>query len=60
MKVFGDKESGMKDFCLDDLHFDALRQRFSIRQGGIEVSQCVGQFATNRHPLRGYQVAVLK
>lgn len=60
MKVFGDKESGLEDFCLDDLNFDALRQWVFIRQRGIEVSQCMGQFATNRHPFCRYQVVVLK
>lgn len=35
VKVFGDKESGLEDFCLDDLNFDALSQRGFIRQRGI-------------------------
>lgn len=60
MKVFGDKEGGLEDFCLDDLNFDALRQWVFSWQRGIEFSQCVRQFATNRHPLCGYQVVVLK
>lgn len=60
MKVFGDKESGLEDFCLDDLNFDSLHHWVFIRQRGIEVSQCLGQFATNRHPLCRYQVVVLK
>lgn len=38
MEVFGDKESGLEDFCLDDLNFDALRQRAFIWQRGIELS----------------------